>query len=260
MKTLAQLLCSMIILVSCTKPTQDSNNITDTARDSLAFVHAEEMALQIANQNIHTKYFVDTLETISDDHVLLNTNLKLHEISDRFYLIIHRELNGTVYTELYIHQQDAFKKLFSTNLQALTFTMDTLFDVNGDGHEDFLINWYAASGCCLKNFYHVYLSKGDETFTQKYEFINPTFSPSEKIIRGVCYGHPGETEMYKYRWNDYTVDTIEYIYPNPEIKGEYIKSRVLPWHRKKDNKLIKLKTVPDEYLHIYGYDWFIGYI
>ena len=34
------------------------------------------------------------------------------------------------------------------------------------------------------------------TFSKNFEFINPTFSPKEKIIRGICYGHPGETEMY----------------------------------------------------------------
>ena len=42
---------------------------------------------------------------------------------------------------------------------------------------------------------------GCKTISNNFEFINPTFSPKEKIIRGVCYGHPSETEMYKYKWN-----------------------------------------------------------
>ncbi len=50
-----------------------------------------------------------------------------------------------------------------------------------------------------------------KAFSKNFEFINPTFSPKEKIIRGICYGHPSKTEMYKYKWNGETIDTLEYI-------------------------------------------------
>ena len=54
--------------------------------------------------------------------------------------------------------------------------------------------------------------KAADWLTDRNSIINPTFSPKEKIIRGVGYGHPGETEMYKYKWNGNTIDTMEYVY------------------------------------------------
>jgi len=80
----------------------------------------------------------------------------------------------------------------------MEYINDTIRDINGDGFNDFVVNWYGSNGCCLKAFSNVYLLRPDKKiFSNNLEFINPTFSPTEKIIRGVCYGYPGETEMYK---------------------------------------------------------------
>lgn len=96
-------------------------------------------------------------------------------------------------------------------------------------------------------------------FSGSFEFINPTFSPEEQIIRGVCYGHPGETEMYKYKWNKETVDTVEYIYYEKNDKGKktgkLIVSNNLP-SRHNYKVLKRLSYMPDEYKRIEGYDWF----
>ena len=81
----------------------------------------------------------------------------------------------------------------------------------------------------------------------------------ELTVRGVCYGHPGETEMYKYKWNKETVDTVEYIYYEKNDKGEktgkLIVSNNLPYSN--NHKILKrLNYVPAEYREIEGYDWF----
>lgn len=118
--------------------------------------------------------------------------------------------------------------------------------------------WYGNNGCCLKNFYIVYLLHADNgTFSQSYEFINPTFSAKEKVIRGVRYGQPGETELNKFKWNGLKVDTVEYIYPDIRRKGHYLKSDRLPYASKSAKETI-LKDVPTEYKNIYGYNWFLG--
>jgi hypothetical protein len=133
----------------------------------------------------------------------------------------------------------------------------SIADVNGDGHKDFLLNWYPESGCCARNIYNVYVYIPESgTFSKKYEFINPDFSPKEKVIRGVAYGHPGEVPLYKYKWNGLNVDTIEYIVPTDlSRKSFYIVHRYRDKDDPKKRKVIPV--VPKEYRKIGGYEWFM---
>lgn len=155
---------------------------------------------------------------------------------------------------IYLVQDRSFIKVASHNQGGSGSTTDTLQDVNGDGIKDYLINWYGNTGCCLKNFYAVYLYQSQTgTFSHGYEFINPSFSAKEQVIRGVEYGHPGETSMYKYKWNGLQVDTLEYIYFEKNEEGKKT-GKVI----RKTNKEERLNQAPAEYRHIYGYDWFLG--
>jgi hypothetical protein len=144
----------------------------------------------------------------------------------------------------------------------MTYVNDTIRDINGDGLNDFVVNWYGASGCCLKAFSNIYLLQHDKkAFTENFKFINPTFSPKEKIIRGVCYGHPGETEMYKYKWNGEQIDTLEYVSYEKNDKGEKTGKILISTDRPDGDKfktLRVLNSVPKEYRKIEGYDWFTG--
>jgi len=147
----------------------------------------------------------------------------------------------------------------------MTYVNDTIRDINGDGLNDFVVNWYGATGCCLKAFSDIYLLRQDKnTFSESFEFINPTFSPKEKIIRGVCYGHPGETEMYKYKWKDESIDTLEYIAFQTKDDKSSVKTKKIiisnnGQESSKKYRIIKiLNDVPNEYKKIDGYDWFIG--
>ena len=144
----------------------------------------------------------------------------------------------------------------------MTYVNDTIRDINGDGLNDFVVDWYGSTGCCLKAFSDVYLIRNDKkTFSNNFEFINPTFSPKENIIRGVCYGHPGETEMYKYKWNGETVDTLEYVYYETDDKGVKTGKVIISDKESylSNFQIIKrLNSVPSEYKKIEGYDWFTG--
>ena len=144
----------------------------------------------------------------------------------------------------------------------MEYVNDTIRDINGDKIKDFVVNFYGVNGCCLKAFSNVYLLRSDKKmFSNVFEFINPTFSPKEKIIRGVCYGHPGETELYKYKWNGEQVDTIEYVSYEMNDKGrktgKVIISKDLPYSDS-NGTIKRLNSVPSEYREIYGYDWFTG--
>jgi hypothetical protein len=133
---------------------------------------------------------------------------------------------------------------------------DTIFDVNGDNYLDFALNWYGMNGCCLKNFYSVYLFRIDSAkFTKEIHFTNPTFSPQEKTVRGVFYGYPSQVPLYKYRWQGYELELVELIYPEPM-------NHQIFYRKKSENAKEKgevLSMIPPEYHHIYGIDWFISY-
>ncbi|MGZ3753504.1 MAG: hypothetical protein ACXVAU_19620, partial [Mucilaginibacter sp.] len=113
------------------------------------------------------------------------------------------------------------------------------------------------SGCCRRDIYDVYIyQKGSGAFTKEYEFINPTFSPSEKVVRGVGYGQPGATELYKYKWNGLKVDTVEFIFPDTAGSKYYTTNRTVNlWL---PDKCRLLSAIPKEYHSIKSYDWFKG--
>ena len=100
-----------------------------------------------------------------------------------------------------------------------------------------------------------------KAFSENFEFVNPTFSTKEKIIRGVCYGHPGETEMYKYEWNGEKVDTLEYVSYQKNNNGVKTGKVAILTYTPNSNSfktLNVLKSVPAEYKKIEGFDWFTG--
>lgn len=228
--------------------------------DSIRLSKVLDKALIIASRNIDLKSFTLEFDSELDSNFIVTTTMKMDTLfSTKYkYLIIHRNSPSLINIDVYIKRDNKFEKVITHEESNLTYVNDTIQDVNGDGQKEFLVNWYGNNGCCLKNFYIVYLLHADNgTFSQNYEFINPTFSAKEKVIRGVRYGQPGETELYKFKWNGLKVDTVEYIYPDIRRKGHYLKSDRLPYASKSAKETI-LKDVPTEYKNIYGYNWFLG--
>ncbi|WP_432670217.1 XAC2610-related protein [Flavobacterium sp. SM2513] len=234
--------------------------------DSLNLDKFLKNAIKIAEQNINLdKFKKEYVETMSDSLYQVEISI----ISDFYFskenphLIIRRNTPGSIYIDIFSKKGSRINKVISHEQWNMTYVNDTIRDINGDGLKDFVVNWYGSSGCCLKAFSNIYLLRPDKkTFSKNIEFINPTFSPKEKIIRGVCYGHPGETEMYKYKWIAEKVDTLEYISYQKSDKGvktgKVIISTDQPYGDK--NKILKIvNSVPTEYRKIEGYDWFTGH-
>lgn len=231
--------------------------------DSLRLDKVLQDALKIANQNISKVKFIEKYE-VSPDSILVSIeiNLDYHFTKTNPHLVIRRSEPNAIYIDIYSKSDNRFEKVVSHEQWTMTYVNDTIRDINGDGLNDFVVNWYGSNGCCLKAFSNVYLLRQDKkAFSENFEFINPTFSPREKIIRGVCYGHPGETEMYKYKWIREKVDTLEYISYQKNDKGvktgKVVISTDEPFGDK--YKILKiLNSVPTEYRKIEGYDWFTG--
>lgn len=231
--------------------------------DSIRLDKVLQDALKIVNQNITKDRFVKKYEILLDSiPVSVEINVDYHFSKASPHLIIRRKEPGAIYIDIYSKGDNKFEKVVSHEQWAMTYVNDTIRDINGDGLNDFVVNWYGASGCCLKAFSNVYLLRQDKkAFSANFEFRNPTFSPTEKIIRGVCYGHPGETEMYKYKWNSEKVETLEYVYYEKNDKGEKTGKIVISNNEPFGDKfkiLKRLNSIPNEYKTIEGYDWFTG--
>lgn len=231
--------------------------------DSLRLDKVLQDALKIADQNIGKDKFIEKYEVLPDSIPMsVEINLGCQFTKATPHLIIRRSEPSSTYIDIYSKGDNKFEKVLSHEQWTLTYVNDTIRDINGDGLNDFVVNWYGSSGCCLKAFSIIYLLRPDKnSFSVNFEFINPTFSPKEKMIRGVCYGHPGETEMYKYKWSGEKVDTLEYVSYQENDKGvktgKVIISTGKPYgHKYKTLKV--LTSVPTEYRKIEGYDWFTG--
>lgn len=233
-------------------------------KDSLKLVKILIDALKFSSENNNNKNFVKEYEVEFEDEntVKVEISFNNHFTKKHPHLIIHRFAPNEVLIDIYTRNNHTFKKVASHTEWSMTYVSDTIRDINGDGLYDFVVNWYGSTGCCLKAFSNIYLLRADEKeFSRNFEFINPTFSPKEKVIRGVCYGHPGNTEMYKYKWSGEQVDTLEYVSyekKENEVKtGKIIISNTTPYS--KNYKVVKrLNKPPKEYEKIEGYSWFLG--
>lgn len=239
----------------------------DEAREKLDSIFDEEVlqeAIKIAEQhkthNQFKKHYVTAMRD-SANPVWVDITHGFYFSSEYAHLIIRRKTPRFVFIDIFSKTDNQFYKVISHTQWTMEYMGDTIRDVNGDGFKDFVVNWYGSNGCCLKGFSNVYLQRADKkSFSSDFEFINPTFSPEEHIIRGVCYGHPGETEIYKYKWNREAVDTLEYIYYEKSDKGEKTGKLLVSDKPYSENHKVlrRLRYIPAEYKKIEGYDWFTG--
>ena len=237
---------------------RDEKNRVDSIRLNLALKDAFEIS-KAASQNDD---FAKEYEFQPDDSpYTINIEIVIgHLFSDnQKHFLLHRYAPEVTYINLYQVEKTDFKEVLYREQGEMTYIGDTITDVNGDGFKDFLVHWYPSSGCCRRDIYNVYLNLSNRVvFTKDYEFINPTFSPKEKIIRGVEYGHPGEVGLYKYKWNGLQIDTLEFIYPDVDHGGQFIKT-IKEAYRPTEKDGIVLKSVPTEYHHIESYEWFADF-
>ena len=178
------------------------------------------------------------------------------------YVVVHideRIIESLV--EVYkIEKKRTFRKKLSY-IDDFTYAVhDSVFDANGDGINDFNIDWWT-TGAFGSSIIYIYLfDPKTEKFSTAYEFDNATFYPKEKIIRGVEAGFGGISGLYKMKWvgdkSDKTED-IEYIYPDYTTKGKTFIWTKTPseYPERKEGEL--LKKVPEEYRD--QKDWFLRY-
>lgn len=210
--------------------------------DSINFDRTLRLGLRIANNKKDKNKFTLQSDSLTIRYGYLFTPNEKH-------LIIRRTFPIAVQTDIYKLQNNEFVNVCSKEMHPMAFIDDTIQDVNGDNLGDYLFHWYPMSGCCERNIYDVFLLNENGDFTNEIEFINPIFSAKEKVVRGRRYGH--EAPLYKFKWNGFKIDTIEFVYfPSNMKNGKYIKRK----HENVNEKGEVLKKLPEEYRKIgYGY-------
>ncbi|HEX2607489.1 MAG TPA: hypothetical protein VHK91_08920 [Flavisolibacter sp.] len=170
------------------------------------------------------------------------------------HLIARRTLHGVLsYLDVFRKEGGRFIRQIRVSLDDRSYVSDSVFDANGDGFKDFLICTYSSAGCCRRNVYQVFLSQRSGTeFSTGYTFMNPTFYPREKLIRGIYYGHQGQVPIYTFAWKGPRIDTLEFIYPDTSHSHSYYKIMKGIGGRQ------YLKELPKEYLTLKDLDWFMG--
>jgi hypothetical protein len=239
------------------KPTGEENHLYNLRLD-----YVMQEALMLAQDYIHENSIYLEYETHpADTSYVVTVNITIGHLFSKKqkHLLIRRSVLWCEYLDLFLVNDTILTQVISHEQDGLSYLNDTIWDVNGDGYKDYLVHWYPFRGCCQRDVYSVYLNhSGDGTFAGGYQFINPTFSPWEKIVRGVEYGYPGRAGLYKFKWNEMKLDTLEYIYPDITNKSKFIKTRE-SIYRLSEKEGEKLNAVPLEYHHIKGYEWFTDY-
>ena len=244
--------------ITATKQKIEWKEIED--EDSIQLEVMLKDLLRIANQYKWKKSFRKELSAWDYQNASCSASLSFGYLFSKKekHLITRRSIaESEIHIDIFLLQGNKFKHLLAKNLGMMGYLDDAVKDVNGDFYKDFLFHWYPSSGCCRRDVYDVYLYNGvKHVFSKEYEFINPTFSSKEKIIRGVEYGQPGDAALYKYKWNGSVVDTIEFIYP--DTKGRFYLSKVDDYHEALQKGRL-LKSLPTEYRNIESIDWFLAY-
>ncbi|HEY0978680.1 MAG TPA: hypothetical protein VGE21_14510 [Flavobacteriales bacterium] len=233
--------------------------------DSLRLAQVMKEALAFATEHVAEDTFSRRYEVLLDGVPMSVEIRSAYFFTKQFpHLMIRLQEPNAIHIDIHSRANGRFEQVVSHEEWSMTYVNDTIRDINGDGLADLVVNWYAVTGCCLKAFSDVYLLRADrKAFYAPFEFINPTFAPHEHIVRGVCYGHPGETEMYKFKWNHERIDTVEYVHfetdSNSIRTGKILVSNKAPFSP--DFRILRrLDRVPTEYRKINGYDWFTGEI
>ncbi|MCG2612822.1 hypothetical protein LZZ85_00975 [Terrimonas sp. NA20] len=248
---------------SSEKIAQAANDSIALAKDSLRIDSALNAALQLAQQNNQEAY-TDSLFFVYDSSTVLQLHLSVGRFfSSKFrHMHVRIRYNGTVGNTIHnVYRLDEKKPahVLSSIHWDLESPADSIGDINGDGFKDLSLCWYGVTGCCMRHTYDVYVyNPSDGSFQDAQYFLSPSFSPVEKAVRGVGYGHPGETDLYKYIWVGPTANLVEKIIPDKTHKDQYLRKIF------KSGKLLlreeKMRKLPKEYEKITGLDWFLGTI
>lgn len=231
-------------------------NIDTPKEVEKAFEKALEFAKKGKEKSHFTYYFEE--ESQKGDYNFIQVNIDYGSFFDKNekFLILtcnYYRFSDDTYYRMYLKENNSFKLLLE---EYANYGEKPLFmEINGDDNIDFIIAYSPSSGCCPRQSKIVFLYENKNFI--KYNFVNPTFSPKEKVVRGVGYGYFPEVGLYKYKWNGTQLDTVEYIYRTKESNFKKFIRTKKQMYLLKNNEGEVLNSLPKEYEGISELDWFL---
>lgn len=264
-----------IAFSSCKPPDHDDTTNMDSVETLQSFTSDSDMrmgtdsAWNVAHAHRKDKTFDEALEWVNGGDTLKTRVTIGNFLGNRKCLIVRESLplyNGVkspvhlISIYYYSPGHDSFMPATSYVDELPKYIGDTIQDVNDDGRKDFIGYYRTSLKGIGKRYAVVKLATSDTSFhTTTYYLGNPNFFSREKIVRGVMLDESCRSEIYKYRWNNFQVDTLEYIYHDNETPGQFIKSKYLPVDKRNtQEQQVKLKSLPAEYSKLRELDWFMG--
>lgn len=246
------LFCSCQNYLTKSKKTVETND-REYYQDSLQYNKILNNSINLVNEKLNESEFTanDTLQDIV-------TQIKYGRLFDEStkHLIVtsigHKYVNFTIF----VLEDRTFNKLLSEEIWTYNFIGFYIQDINGDNKKDFIEVTMTSSGCCPREQYSVYLYQNNTgNFYDPISFMNPEFLPENKLIVGFEYGQPLDTYLYKFGWNGFKIDTLEYIKHNILDSTNRTFLRIFnPISINTDTVVIN--SIPVEYKNIC--DWFLS--
>jgi len=263
----------LVLVFSCKDNSNKQEiNITKSAtkvlnpyvKDSLRLSHILKKALHnatvlINESNVDTLYVVGSTKEENAMDVTVELSLDTLFSKQHRHLKIRRSTVSDTYLNVYMIKNASFVEKVAHEQLSMSYINDSIVDINGDEVKDLLVYSYSSTGCCMRNLYAIYLYDIEANeFSHEYSFLNPTFSPKEKLIRGFGYGRSGTVDLYKREWKGFDIDTLESISSlRSPLDGKKV-SDTLYRFNKKGEIIEKLLELPKEYQNINGIEWYLG--
>jgi hypothetical protein len=221
-----------------------------------AFEKALEFAKKEKEKPHFTYHFEEQSEKGSYSSIEVNIDYGYFFDKNEKFLILtcdYHKFSDDTYYRIYLVNDNSFE--LKLEEYANHGEKPLFMEINGDENIDFIIPYSPSSGCCPRQCKMVFLYKNKKFI--KYDFINPTFSPKEKVVRGLSYGYFPEVGLYKYKWNGTQLDTVEYIYRTKESNFKKFIRTKKQIDLSKNNQGEVLESLPKEYENINEIDWFL---
>lgn len=215
--------------------------------DSLILIPIWEKALNVVKQHKDSNYHTSKILVLNKDHdIPIRVDIRVGNLFSTVHK--HAIVLCTILHNSYVKVFNIDEQLYKIELyhDPYVYQSDTIFDINRDGSQDYVLNWQPPTGCCVYSSCEIWLyDKYINSFKQQYGFTNADFFLQEKMIRGCrTTSSPEVYHIYKYHWNKMLLDTIEYIFPHQTLKEKFL--RVTP-----DDTVGKvLDQIPIEYFSV----------
>lgn len=226
----------------------DSREMRDSLFLSIKTRAYKQQAFDIFEQNKHKTYFryqPDRSDSVSVTLGNLFSKTRKHALIRWF------DCNKYEYKlELYEFTDQHQRRLLYNAESWSNLDEEFISDVNGDGAQDYIIKWQNTNGCCRRDHYSIWAYNSKENrFSEMIDILNAKFFPKEKLVYGMTYGHPGQTELFKLKWKTFdTLDTLAFL----NTKNTFAENKPIPYFRyytKNNGKRThhKLKYPPSEF-------------